>query len=237
MDKGEIAVYVDVEIPVKKFEKYDVLELCKISGNTLGSDIRPSEYNKSYYDYLTQHLATIDRDNISIQDFLKIITRFFENGTYYFLREEHLESDCFKDIPKEDIKRFKEYFKFRFYMGCNFEFTFAEDHKTLIYNNAMLMQNLSSIPFKDASVKETMDFLVDHNISTRSYEFTLNFISKSNFITFLNKIVNENKVAIYDEISDLLARNYQAITDFHTTSVINFITSTSEYVEKLITLE
>ncbi|MED4284653.1 hypothetical protein P4679_22295 [Priestia megaterium] len=228
---------IDVENSTKKIEKYDIQELCKIYGNTLGSDIRPSEYNKSYYDYITQHFSKIDKNNISISNFLNIIARFFESGTYYFLRVEHLESNCFKDVSKEDIWRFKEYFKFRFYMGCNFNFTIAEDYKTVSYKNAMLMQNLSSIPFKDVPVKEILDFLVEHNIPVRPYEFTLNFSSNTNLNAFLNKIVNENKVRIYEEISDLLARNYQAITDFHTSSIMNFITSTREYAEKLSFVE
>ncbi|MGF9891751.1 hypothetical protein ABEX78_24115 [Priestia megaterium] len=230
-------MFADVKIPIKKFEKYDVQELCKIYGNTLGSDIRPSEYNKSYYDYITQRFSEINKDKISISDFLNIIARFFENGTYYFLRVEHLESNCFKDVSKEDIWRFKEYFKFRFYMGCNFNFTIAGDFKKVKYKNALLMQNLSSIPFKDVPIKETLSFLTEHNIPVRSYEFTLNFSSNTNLDTFLNKIVNENKVAIYDEISDLLARNYQAINDFHTSSIMNFINSSKEYAEKLSFVE
>ncbi|MFB8425689.1 hypothetical protein ACFC4S_27090 [Priestia megaterium] len=230
-------MFVDVENSTIKIEKYDVQELCKIYGKVLGSDISPSEYNKSYYNYLIKHLAGKDKDSILTNDFLNIIVRFFEDGTYYFLREEHLESYCFKDVSKEDIWRFKEYFKFRFYMGCNFNFKIAEDYQTVNYKNAALMQNLSSIPFKDVPVKDTMNFLVDHNIPIRSYEFTLSFLSKPNLDTYLNAIVNENKVRIYDEISNLLARNYQAITDFHTTSVMNFLNSTSDYVEKLSFVE
>ncbi|QJX80898.1 hypothetical protein [Priestia megaterium] len=228
---------IDVEKPIRKIDKYDVQQLCKIYGNTLGSDIRPSEYNKSYYDYITQQFSKIDTDIISLSDFLNTIARFFEKGTYYFLRVEHLESNCFKDVSKEDIWRFKEYFKFRFYMGCNFNFTIAGDFKKVKYKNALLMQNLSSIPFKDVPIKETLGFLIENNIPVRSYEFTLNFSSNTNLDTFLNKIVNENKVRIYDEISDLLARNYQAITDFHTNSILNFINSTREYAKELSFVE
>lgn len=228
---------IDIEKPVRKIDKYDVQQLCKIYGNTLGSDIRPSEYNKSYYDYITQQFSKIDTDIISLSDFLSTIARFFEKGTYYFLRVEHLESNCFKDVSKEDIWRFKEYFKFRFYMGCNFNFTIAGNYKKVEYKNALLMQNLSSIPFKEVPVKETLNFLIEHNIPVRSYEFALNFSSNTNLDTFLNKIVIENKVRIYDEISDLLARNYQAITDFHTNSIMNFINFTKEYAEKLSFVE
>ena len=57
-------MFVDVENSTIKIEKYDVQELCKIYGKVLGSDISPSEYNKSYYNYLIKHLAGKDKDSI-----------------------------------------------------------------------------------------------------------------------------------------------------------------------------
>ncbi|NGY88111.1 hypothetical protein F6Y05_34375 [Bacillus megaterium] len=140
-------MFVDVENSTIKIEKYDVQELCKIYGKVLGSDISPSEYNKSYYNYLIKHLAGKDKDSILTNDFLNIIVRFFEDGTYYFLREEHLESYCFKDVSKEDIWRFKEYFKFRFYMGCNFNFKIAEDYQTVNYKNVCVDAEFIKYPF------------------------------------------------------------------------------------------
>lgn len=225
---------VNDQIPIKNI---DILELCNVYDETLGSAIQPSEYNKSYREHLTYNLGSIKKESIALKEFLNIVSLFFERGTYYFLRFEHLEKDCFDYVTKEDLKQLKEYLKFHFYMGCSFNFVFSQDYNTISYKRAILMQNLSSLRFEDISVTQAFNFLKEHNISTRQYELTLNFTSDTNLNSFLYKIVSENKMIIYEEIGELLKRNYKAIKDFHTISIQRLIERQVDYLQSLVSIE
>lgn len=224
---------VNVQIPINNI---DVLALCKVYDEMLGSAIQPSEYNKNYREHLTYNLQLINKETIELKEFLDIVSSFFERGTYYFLRSDHLEKDCFRTVPKEDLRQFKQYFKFNFYMGCSFNFVFSKDYSTPLYKSAMLIQNLSSLSFEDVSVKQTFNFLKEHNISTRQYELTLNFTSDTQLNSHLYKIVSHHKMVIYEEIGELLKRNYDSIKDFHTTSIKKFMGKQMNYLQSLVVI-
>lgn len=192
-----------------------------------------SEQVVSYEKFLITSLQNKNKETLTFIDFLNVLQDFFSKGSYFFTKEKHLNS--LSELDKKDANLFKEYIKFRFYLGYSFKFNIDQTINSVHYQSKEPLISLSYISNEKLTIEETLNFLETHNVCSKKYALINNFNSKEQKNSLIRKMLAENSAAIFPYITQLLQRNEQILTNLHSKVLLNLFHKQHLYLKIVAT--